>query len=234
VSDRGRCSVPPRLHGVELPVALFDAAGFPSRYRCFSATTSSYSSGSAGSLASSCATKGAHDCSRRRYDGAGSYPAVRGGPSAGRSALGRSADNAVCRFRTGLPRMPPAVLGPVCRRCRPPSLGRSADNAVCCFRTGLPTMPPAVLGPVCRRCRPPSLGRSADNAAPSWAGLPTMPPAIFSARSDRPRPRMPSSPRSDRPRSRIPSYQADLTGPRLPYPAPWYNYSASYFGGFGE
>ena len=33
------------------------------------------SSGSAGS----CATKGAQDCSRRRYDGAGSYPAVRGG-----------------------------------------------------------------------------------------------------------------------------------------------------------
>ena len=30
-------------------------------------------------LAGSCATKGAHDRSRRRYDGAGSYPAVRGG-----------------------------------------------------------------------------------------------------------------------------------------------------------
>ena len=72
---------PPRLRGVELPVALFDAAGFPSRYRCFSATTSSDSSGSAGSLARPCATKGAHDCSRRQYDGAGSYPAVRGGPS---------------------------------------------------------------------------------------------------------------------------------------------------------
>ena len=37
------------------------------------------SSGSAGSLPGSCATKGAQDCSRRRYDGAGSYPAVRGG-----------------------------------------------------------------------------------------------------------------------------------------------------------
>jgi hypothetical protein len=71
---------------ITVAVIVVPLIGFPSRYRCFSATTSSDSSGSAGSLARSCATKGAHDCSRRRYDGAGSYPAVRGWPSAGRSA----------------------------------------------------------------------------------------------------------------------------------------------------